>query len=128
MNGNIVFDSSAALALLKFEPGCDVVLLHLSSAVMSTVNLAETVTILVEQGMPQNLAEKTVEEVFPNTISFEKEHAFVTANLKQQNKKYGLSLGDRACLALSQIQNLPVITGDRIWEQINHSTQIIFFR
>ena len=40
----------------------------------------------------------------------------------------GLSLGDRACLALALKLNLPALTTDRIWENLNLSVQVQVIR
>jgi ribonuclease VapC len=34
-----------------------------------------------------------------------------------QTKAFGLSLGDRSCLALAKREHLPALTADRIWLQ-----------
>jgi PIN domain nuclease of toxin-antitoxin system len=32
---------------------------------------------------------------------------------------WGLSLGDRACLALARLRNLPAVTADRAWAKLD---------
>lgn len=51
-------------------------------------------------------------------IPFDEELAFQAAGLKKDTKSYGLSLGDRACLALGQKMLLPVYTADKIWSKL----------
>ena len=40
----------------------------------------------------------------------------------------GLSLGDRACLALAQQLNLPAITADRVWEGVVEDVAVHLIR
>jgi PIN domain nuclease of toxin-antitoxin system len=37
--------------------------------------------------------------------------------MEQSTRRYGLSLGDRICLALAPWERLPAITTDRTWAQ-----------
>ena len=82
---------------------------------MSSVNLAEVMTILVRDGLPPADAERALAKL-PITI-----HAFDAVLAREAGamlaitRKFGLSLGDRACLAVAQRENLPVLTGDRAW-------------
>ncbi|MFN8705916.1 MAG: VapC toxin family PIN domain ribonuclease, partial [Planctomyces sp.] len=46
----VVLDSSAVLALMFEEPGRDIVSAHRIGAMISTVNLGEVLTRLVERG------------------------------------------------------------------------------
>jgi ribonuclease VapC len=61
--------------------------------------------------------------IFP----FNADDAAAAANLWPATLSLGLSLGDRACLALAQRLQLPVLTADKIWNelQIGISVRVI---
>jgi ribonuclease VapC len=111
----IVLDSSALLALLLGEPGGAVVAGHLEASLMSAVNLCEVVAVARRSG---RAAERLEEALLASPIrfhAFEVSHALEAARLEPATRALGLSLGDRACLALAIARNLPVLTADRAW-------------
>lgn len=62
--------------------------------------------------------EQTTKSIAPfidSTISFDFEYSILCANLKNSIKHLGLSLGDRACIALGIKLKLPIYTADKIW-------------
>jgi ribonuclease VapC len=113
---SVVLDSSAILAHLLNEPGEDVVARATASdSAMSSVNLAEVMARLVRNGAsPKNAGD--VLAALPVTIhAFDEALALQTGAMVAVTRKFGLSLGDRACLALARRENLPVLTADRAW-------------
>ena len=114
----VVMDASAVLALLNQETGYKLVEQHLPESMISTVNLSEVVTILIDIGITRSDAETTVNELIKEIIVFDQQQAFIAAELRKSTKSYGLSLGDRACLALSQIKKLPALTADKAWSKL----------
>ncbi len=113
-----VLDSSAVLALLLAEPGADKVQATLPGALFSAVNFAEVMTKLCERGMPQDLARTAIETLGAEVVDFGVEHACITGDLRNVTRSAGLSLGDRACLALAQQRQLPAMTADTAWAQL----------
>lgn len=114
-----VLDASAALAYLQGEPGADRVSRELGTgALMSTVNLAEVATKLAADGLDEAAirAAFNVLEVTPE--SFDEADALSTGLLRPATRAFGLSLGDRACLALARQRGLPVLTADRAWRDV----------
>ena len=99
-----VLDASALLALLNAENGADLVQELLPEAVISTVNPAEVVTRLSAVGMPENEIRGTLSLLGLEAIPFSEEHAFLAGLLYARMQPFGLSLGDRACLALTQFR------------------------
>ena len=110
-----VLDSSAVLALLLGEPGADKVRLALPGALLSTVNFAEVISILCERGMPADQAREAIETIGVEVIDFDVNQACITGGLRNRTRSTGLSLGDRACLALASSRKLPAITADTAW-------------
>ncbi|MBT9331090.1 type II toxin-antitoxin system VapC family toxin [Paracidobacterium acidisoli] len=114
----IVLDASAILAVIAQEPGADLILAHIGSTVASTVNLAEAQSKLVHDGAPKDDAWEDILTVVQEVISFDAEQAKLAGALRTQTRSLGLSLGDRACLALAISIGAPVYTADRIWKKL----------
>jgi PIN domain nuclease of toxin-antitoxin system len=113
-----VLDSSAVLAMLFEEPGADKVAATLPGALISAVNLAEVMTKLRERGMPADRAQGAIEETGIQSVDFDIEQAWLTGNLRPVTRSAGLSLGDRACLALGCLRKRTALTTDRAWAQL----------
>jgi ribonuclease VapC len=111
----VVLDASALLALLNAEKGAEVVQGLLPDAIISTVNLAEVVTRLSSAGMPDDEIREILSLLGLEIRSFDEEQAFLTGLLALQTHSLGLSLGDRACLALARVTGAPAVTADRAW-------------
>lgn len=114
-----VFDSSAILAVINAEPGHEKLTGELlTHAVASTVNLAEVHAKLLSRGWPSDLAWQDANGPINEAISFEPEHARIAGDLVYVTKHRGLSLGDRACLALAVALDSPVYTTDKSWRNL----------
>jgi PIN domain nuclease of toxin-antitoxin system len=120
-----VLDASAFLAYLYEEPGADAVegILALGG-VMSAVSWAEVLSKAADLGVPpENLVTELGQrgllghalEILPLTA----EDGLEIAHLRPLTQSLGLSLGDRACLALAKRLRLPVITADRSWMTVS---------
>ena len=113
----IVLDASVILALLNNEPGTEKLTPELlRHAASSTVNLAEVQTKLVIEGGDPDEAWEDALGVIQEAVPFTAEQAKIAGDLVSQTKPYGLSLGDRACLALGVVLGAPVYTTDRSWK------------
>lgn len=124
-----VLDSSALLALAQGEPGAsDVRQALLDGAAISAVNLAETYTKLVEAGGTVEESAEVIAALGPEIIEFDQSHAALTARLRPITKYLGLSLGDRACLALALWLGVPALTGDRKWIEASIGVQVKLIR
>ena len=114
-----ILDSSTLLALLNSEKGREVVEKILPYSVMSTVNLAEVVGELHNKlGLEIEKCEKIVITLVNRIVDFDVKQSIKCAELKKLTSKYGLSLGDRACLALAIKLQLPIYTADKVWAQL----------
>ena len=126
---SIVFDASALLALLNNEPGADRLTPELlNDAVSSTVNLAEVHTKLVSQGGDPEEAWEDALSPIREAVAFTTEHAKIAGSLVSQTRALGLSLGDRACLALGLALKAPVYTADRSWKSLKLGIRIHVIR
>jgi ribonuclease VapC len=113
-----VLDASALLALLHNEPGAKRVHDILAHSVIGAVNACETVGKLVSAGMNFDDARTSIELLNIEVIPFDNEAAYKAGNLIAETKKLGLSLGDRACLALGIITQLTVVTAEQSWSKV----------
>lgn len=119
-----VVDASALLALLNAEPGADHVAAALPDAVVSAVNVAEVVAKLADAGVPPDEVGEIVTGLGLDVRPFDEALALATGLLRLQTHALGLSLGDRACLALAVQLSLPVITADRVWKRLKLGIEI----
>jgi ribonuclease VapC len=121
----IVLDASAILAVVIAEPGHE--RLHaelLSRAIASAVNVAEVHTKLLALGWQSHEAWNDATGVISEIVHFEEEHAKLTGDLAPGTRALGLSLGDRACLALGIVLGAPVYTAERLWRKLRLDVQI----
>jgi ribonuclease VapC len=129
MNNKVVLDASALLAVLNDEPGADQLTPELlSTATASTVNLAEVQGKLVSRGLTSRDAwEATLSPIREATV-FTSEHAETAGNLITETRALGLSIGDRACLALGITLRAPVYTADTSWKKLKLGVPIHVIR
>lgn len=116
-----VTDASSILALLRDEPGANLVHRALidGEVFVSSVNVVEVLTKLMDRGAIYGDAVAALDELKLICVDFTKEHAQRAAALRTTTRRFGLSLGDRACLALAIELQLPVLTADQAWSQID---------
>jgi ribonuclease VapC len=125
-----VLDASALLAHLRDEPGADVVAEAIASgAVISTVNLAEVFSRVADRGEdPAKLAaELTQSGLLDGAITvepFTAADAIDAGRLRPLTRDAGLSLGDRACLALARRLDAPALTADTDWQGVAHGVEL----
>ncbi len=114
MNSDVyVLDASAVLALLNNEPGADVVQSALSdsSCFMSVVNWSEVAKKLVDRELAINPVAQSLIALGLDFKDFDYQQALTAAGLKAPS----LSLGDRACLALTLTLKATALTADKVW-------------
>ena len=124
----VVLDASAVLAFLLSEPGADVVAEAMTDAALSSVNYAEITSKLVERGDDADSACLRVARLGLDVVNFDQAQARDVAALRATTKARGLSLGDRACLALGRRLARPVMTGDRVWADLPHGVGVKLIR
>jgi len=111
----IALDASALLALLFREDGHEEVATVFGESCMSTVNLAEVLGRFARDGHDTSLALRRIASSPVELVDFGPEDAELAAGLLPQTQPRGLSLGDRACLALAMRRSIPAMTADRAW-------------
>lgn len=118
MSDMVVLDASALLALIQNEPGAEVIRPLLKRAVMSTINVAEVLTALHRVEIQPKDAIVGVCDILQEITPFDIDQAQFTAELQPFVRHKGLSLGDRACIALGQKLQAPIYTADKIWGEL----------
>ena len=115
-----VLDASALLAYLWQEPGHETVAQRIeqSTVMMSSVNLSEVLSRAADKSMsPPAMA--ALQAALPfEIIPFDRAQAQTAASLRPPTKALGLSLGDRACLALAIERQAVALTADRVWQTL----------
>ena len=121
-----VLDASALLAVSKGERGADFVmdLINSKDCVISSVNMAEVGARLLDLGLPIHELGRGIAQFSVDIIDFNQEQALACAALRPLTKSSGLSLGDRACLALTKLMGGTAVTSDRAWLDIAKATHI----
>ena len=129
----VVVDASALLALLRGEPGGDRVRRAVvAGALMSAVNWAEVLARLaVGSADPHDVRAMALPggpESRLQVVPFDDEQARESARLVRSTRPLGLSLADRAALALAQTRRLRVLTADRAWRSLHLPIRIEVIR
>ena len=122
-----VWDASAVLAFIRREPGfakLEAALESPSDHLLSTVNLAEVASWFHEHGMPVDTLRELVAELDFDSIAFDVDSAHMTGALRSPTRHRGLSLGDRACLALAKSRDAIALTTDKQWLELDIGVRI----
>ncbi len=116
-----ILDTSALLALLWQEPGWELVSDALDKTVcrMSAVNVAEFVGKVQEKQTDTEKIDALLNDLPIQVVAFDRAQAIAIGRLRNATRHLGLSLGDRACLALALIEAAPVLTADRAWRELS---------
>ena len=128
---DIVLDASAVIAVLDDEPGsakAAALMAHSERAVVSAVNLAEVVSRFALAGATDLEVRSLLAPLSLTVMPFHAEAAFATGRLRTSTSGAGLSLGDRACLALGAALKCPVVTADRAWSAVAGDVEVIQVR
>ena len=121
-----ILDASALLAFLQDEPGATGV--NLQASLINAVNFSEVVQKTVQRGADANGLLADLQLVGLTVTPFSPEEATLAGFLWPLTRPYGLSLGDRACLASGRLYSLPVVTAERVWSEIAHGVKVRVIR
>jgi ribonuclease VapC len=125
---DVALDSSAILAFVFQEKGADVAAPRLAGGLLSTVNLAEVHARMITGAISTERAFSWIRTLGCEICPFTETQARIAAELRPLTRHYGLSLGDRACLALGIERKATVYTTDRTWAQLDLGIQIEIIR
>lgn len=128
----VVLDASAVLAFLYGEPGGDAVaellLEERSDVRLCSVNLCEVATVLAADGVSRHEIRENLKMFERLSTDFTSEMALRASEIARVTRTAGLSLGDRACLALAEEVGGVAWTTDRAWKRIKISVAIKLIR
>ncbi len=132
MTSRIVLDASAILALVQHEPGgaavSDALLDPDMDVLVSCVNLCEAATKLVGTGQTSSEIRLTLGPFLQYVVNFDAEQAIYAGDLVRVTKRFGLSLGDRACLALAASRGATAWTTDADWKKLKLDVKVRLLR
>lgn len=123
-----VLDASALLAWLRDEDGAGQVDEHIEGGVIGAVNLSEVAQKISQRGGDGSRAAAEVLGMGLVLTPFAGEDALATAELWPHTHAQGLSLGDRACLALARRLDCPALTADQAWKTLDLDVEIQLIR
>jgi ribonuclease VapC len=123
-----VLDASAVLALVHGEPGAERVLAVLHRSALSAVNLAEVVGRLAERGGEPADIRRQLSRLPLEVVPLDEDLAYAAGFLRSSTRQWGLSLGDRACLALADHLGATALTSDRAWAEIATDARVELLR
>lgn len=123
-----VLDASAVLAMMFAEPGSQVVAPVVQGALLSSVNLAEVHAHLVSRGAEADFAWGRLLSLGCEICLFDEEQARLAGDLVTLSRQYGLSLGDRACMALAIQRKGRIYTTDQAWKSLDLGVEVEVIR
>jgi len=124
-----VLDASALLALLLREPGAERVRQVIAGgASMSSVNVSEVVARLMDLDYSREEVDASFQGLRIDIIEFDVAQARDAGYLRPLTRSRGLSLGDRACLAVARRLGLPALTADRNWAGLDAGVEVVICR
>ena len=128
-----VLDASAVLALLYREPGHEKVAELLAGeveVVASTVNWSEVVAKLAQRGHPHPVAAMDgLRALGVQVLPFSLAEAVRAGLLWSGTRGAGLSLGDRACLAVTHaVPEGVAVTADQVWADLDIDVPVQLIR
>lgn len=121
-------DASAVLAVINKEPGAAYVWDRMPGSSISSVNYAEVITKLIENGSPAKAAKEAIDDYLLQVISVDADLGARMGTLHEVTQRKNISLGDRACLALAERLKLPILTADRAWAKLDLDLTIELIR
>jgi ribonuclease VapC len=123
-----VLDASALLAVFHAEPGSELIEPLIAGSFISAVNWSEVVQKSMAAGAETVGLRSDVTALEATIVSFDASQAEIAASLWERALRKGLSLADRACLALAVETGLPAVTTDRAWQEVEVGVEIFVVR
>jgi ribonuclease VapC len=123
-----VLDASAVLCLLQEEKGAERVARALPAAKIGAVNYSEVVGKLVEAGVDEATVDQLIDMLQLTMVPLDRTQARLAGLLRAATRRLGLSLGDRACLALASAEGATALTCDRSWTKFESPCKVEVLR
>lgn len=123
-----VLDASVLIAAMLREPGGQDAIERASERRVSAVNLAEVRSKLVDRGWAEEAVDESLALLDTPVEPFTEMDARQVAFLRGLTRQSGLSIGDRACIALAQRLGAAVMTADRNWAGIGLPVEVELIR
>lgn len=123
-----VLDSSAVLCIYFGETGADRVHELAKGALISAVNLTEVFSKLQDRRVLEADVNAVMSDFDVEVVPFDHQQAIYAGKLRNKTRSLGLSLGDRACLALAAERNAVAVTTDRAWSGLDDIAHVLFVR
>ena len=123
-----VLDASAVLAVYFDEPGADRVRLALPGSLLSAVNFTEVIGKCLDRGEALGAVLRKLATMGLAVVAHDAQLARRAGELRPLTKRLGMSLADRACLALAERERLPALTADRSWASLDLEIDIHLIR
>ena len=114
-----VLDASALLAYLFREPGAEFVGEVLPHALISAVNWTEILQRLCLLEVDTLGIQEDLTALGLEFVPYSTHDAAGAAKLYLATRARGLSLGDRACLAVARNRDMTALTADRAWLELS---------
>ncbi len=125
----IVLDASVLMAIILQEPiDPKAAVLLEGEKLVSTVNYSETLAKMCLRNMDFEFASKKISSLKLSIVTFTEHHASLAAKMITTTRAKGLSFADRACLALAKEQQIPALTADMAWKDIDVGVDIVLVR
>jgi ribonuclease VapC len=96
----------------------------LPEAQIGAVKFSEAFGKLVEAGLDEETIDSMVASLQLPVVPFDREQARLAGSLRRTTRESGLSLGDRACLALARVRGAVALTCDRSWTRIDAGRRV----
>jgi PIN domain nuclease of toxin-antitoxin system len=125
---NYVLDASAVLAYLHGEYGDDRVRSLIHSAGICAVNWSEVVQKALAKKVDVRGMHEDLLQMGLKVVPFTPWQAELAGRLWTDCRHFGLSLADRACLALGLDCAVPVLTMDKVWQELKLDLEIEVLR
>lgn len=124
----VVLDTSVLLAAIRAEIKTETLLPLFEGASVSAVNWCELHTKLHDFGMPRSPRTLSFLSILGEIEIFTETQATLAADLRKVTRTAGLSLGDRACIALAMELDADVYTADRAWAKVKLPCRVHLIR
>jgi PIN domain nuclease of toxin-antitoxin system len=118
--GEVVLDASAIMAVIRGEDGAERVEDVLADgALVTAANLAEVITKLIAYDTAVEEIRAKIAKLNIEVVPVTEEDGVAAGFLYFDTKEFGLSLGDRCCIAVGMRYDALILTADRPWKNAN---------